>query len=264
MTLSVIFLTGVCVFSIAGYFFFDYIIPLMVLGGCLGGLLAYYIYVRFNRQPMRVRCESCLGSVECKTPWVCGHCGHENWNINRYPFINECENCHIPPKSYICHHCENDDKGEQHIYFSEDKDKSNPARRIRQQGLEVKRRAQTDLEAERAFEEKKRGLKEENDQKKQTVESAQLDLVTEQIKAQIKLAKEAGTMPVETAANIYYEAWKKFKGSSDALDEAFNTIDRELTEKYKGNDTLLAKEKLKLKAWRAQELIKLTKNPPQK
>lgn len=264
-----VFLLCAGVFSWVSYYFdFEPIAVPMLIGDIVAAAIAYYVYLYYSRQPMRVRCVECGGSVDCRTPWVCGQCGHQNWNVNKYPFIRHCEECLIEPKSYICHHFKKDNKNvrcEEHIFFSEDHDKSNPARRIVQEGLETKKRAEKQTDAEREVEQKKRDLRNEYDEKKQALDSAKVDLTTEQIKAQIEIAKKgASDVPVETALNIHFESLKEFMDASGALDEAVRLFKTHLAEQLKGNPTLLKKRYLEVDAWRAREFAKLTKNPTQK
>src|SRR5690349_12629496 len=116
-----IFLVLVVVFSWLASAMFQNFVPLL-LGTGLAGLVTYYAYVIWNKQPMRISCPGCRGLVLCRTPWVCGECGHENWR--KTTFLDECPNCHHSPKAYLCHHCDKP------MFLSEDQDKTNPAKRI--------------------------------------------------------------------------------------------------------------------------------------
>jgi hypothetical protein len=262
--LGTVFLVFASLFSWICSLLFQSFIP-MLLGTGLAGLIAYYVFLVWNKQPMRIRCGQCGGSVECRTPWVCGHCGHENWNVNSFPFIRHCEKCHIAPKSYICHHFEEHRDAEAHIFFSEDHDTSNPARRIIGQGLENRKRADSQATVERDYEQKMQNYLREFELKKQTVESAKLDLIAAQINTQIKIAKKgASEISMETALNIHYEALKQFMEANAALDEAVRLYKLDLAEKIKGNPSLLRKRYKEIDDWKVREFAKVTKNPAQK
>src|SRR5579859_1002956 len=69
----------------------------LLLGTASAGLISYYLYVNWNKQPMRIRCPNCRGIVLCRTPWVCGECGHDNWDVTNYTLLDTCENCHLAP-----------------------------------------------------------------------------------------------------------------------------------------------------------------------
>lgn len=242
VVLGAVFLLGAFIFSWAASLLFSSFTPLLI-GNVVAGLIAYYAYLVWNRQPMRIRCEECDESILCRTPWVCGECGHENWDVKKFPFIHQCENCHLSPKSYVCHHC--DDL----MFLSEDRDATNPARRVNAQGRQPKKEEKLQQQFERSFEEKKRNI-----------ESAKLDLTEAQIRAQIKVAKKGGLdASTASALEMQLAALKEFMDSRTATREAARLIRLQIDEVYKNNKLEHKKRNREVDEWLEHELSKATK-----
>jgi len=222
---------------------FQSFIPLL-LGNALAGLIAYYAYVIWNKQPMRIRCLSCGGIVVCKTPWVCGECDHENWDVSKSTFLDECGNCHLSPKAYVCHHCDKP------MFLSEDHDKTNPARRVNTEGRKPKERAEFQQKIEQGFDEKKRDI-----------ETAKLVLTEEQIKAQIKAVKKGVGVPevqMFTALDIKAESLKNFMEVGTAISEAARQQKALNTETFKNDPTERRKRDLLVDEWVRRQLAQAT------
>jgi len=241
VVLGAVFLALTFLFSGISSLFFPSFVPLL-LGNVLAGLIAYYAYLRWNRQPMRIRCEECDGNVLCQTPWICGECGHENWDVNTFPFIHQCANCHLSPKSYICHHCEKP------MFLSEDLDATNPARRIGAEGRQSKRQEKSQQKIEADYEEKKRNI-----------ETAKLDLTEAQIKAQIKVVKKGiPEVPLVSALDIQLESLKQFMDARTAISEAARRQKLLNAEECKNNPTERRRRDLTVDEWVRQQLAKVT------
>lgn len=73
-----------------------------------------------DNRVVRIKCPygRCGEIIETNTPWICGHKGCKNENVDEFPFIYKCEHCGYYPKAYKCHHC-----GEL-IFFTEDEQKT--------------------------------------------------------------------------------------------------------------------------------------------
>ena len=243
IVISGIFILLVTVFSWLASLMFQGFIPLLI-GNALAGLIAYYAYVIWNKQPMRIQCFSCGGIVLCKTPWVCGECGHENWDVGKTTFLDDCASCHIKPKAYLCHHCDKP------MFLSEDHDTTNPARRVHTEGHEPKKRAEMQRNIEGGFEEKKRNI-----------ETAKLVLTEEQIKAQIEAVKKGVGVPeiqMQTALDIQTESLKQFMDVTTAISEAARRQKLHNAETCKNDSTERRKRDLIVDNWVRQQLAKAT------
>jgi hypothetical protein len=73
-----------------------------------------------------IECPSCQRDINTNTPWECGYKGCRNENVDKYPFIHECEVCHYIPKAYVCHH--ND--CQRLIYLTSDRQQDYAAKRL--------------------------------------------------------------------------------------------------------------------------------------
>jgi len=56
-------------------------------------------------QPLRLFCDHCDGYVPSDLEWRCSHCHGENRRTTLYSFLNRCQHCKRPPKSYACPQC---------------------------------------------------------------------------------------------------------------------------------------------------------------
>ena len=241
VVLAAVFLVLAVLFSWISSRHFPSIVP-MLFADVAAGLVAYYVYLLWHKQPMRIRCDECGGAVLCRTPWICGECGHENWDVNQFPFIHQCANCHLAPKSYICHHCDKP------LFLSEDHDATNPARRVNTEGHQPKKRAELQQRIEQDFEEKKRDI-----------ESAKLDLTEAQIKAQIKVTKKGGSeVRLESALDIQLESLRQFMDVTTAVSEAARQQKLQNAEIFKNDPTERRKRDLIVDAWGRQQLAKAT------
>jgi hypothetical protein len=244
IVLGTVFLVLAVLFSWVLSAMFSGFSPL-IFGNIVAGLIAYYAYLVWNKQPMRIRCEACGGKVLCKTPWICGECGHENWDVDQFPFIHQCANCHLPPKAYLCHHCDAP------LFLSEDHDTTNPARRINAEGHQPKMRTESQQKIEQDFEEKKRNI-----------ESAKLALTEAQIKAQIKAVKKGGPeVSIESALDIQAESLKQFMEATTAISEAARRQKLLNAKECKKDPAERRRRDLLVDAWIRQQLAKMTEEP---
>lgn len=237
------FLFCAAVFSWAVSLLLAGFIPLLV-GNVLAGLIAYYCYLMRNKQPMRIRCPNCRRIVLCKTPWICGECGHENLDVRKTTLLDECEQCHLPPKAYVCHHCEDP------MFLSVDEDKTNPAHRVTTQGQEPRQRTGKRREVEESFEDKRRDI-----------EKAKLVLTEEQIKAQIEAVKKGvGVTEAQmmTALDLQSESLTKFMDAKTAIHEAARRQKALNAEQCKNDRTELRKRNLWVDEWERLQVDKLT------
>jgi hypothetical protein len=77
--------------------------------------LLFFFYL--DKRAIGIECPHCQKYIETNTPWICGNkdTPHRNDQVNRFPFIYQCQHCGFIPKAYQCHHCF------KLIFLSEDK-----------------------------------------------------------------------------------------------------------------------------------------------
>jgi len=72
----------------------------MLIGDAIALVGAYYLYIVWDKRPIRLSCPKCERIISSNTPWVCGFCGKENRNANEFPFVDKCCHCGAEPKEY--------------------------------------------------------------------------------------------------------------------------------------------------------------------
>lgn len=216
-------------------------LSLLIADG-IAGLVAYYAYLLWNGQPIRINCNGCNGKILCNTPWICGECGHENFNIRKFPFLRHCEHCELEPKSYVCHHCD------RVIFLSEDRDATNPARRIAGEGRRKKQQVEGEAKRQADFEVTHTGQKHNLEQKKLDLEEAQLN-------AQIKAIKK-GTpeITIQSQLDTMFDRLKSHMEQETALDEAVRRMKELVNEECKGNRTEIRRRYLIADEWRRRQM----------
>lgn len=241
VTISAIFLVSVVVSSWILSKVTTGLLPFLI-ADVIGGLLAYYAYLIWNRQPIRISCNGCGGKILCNTPWICGECGHENFNIRQFPFLRHCEHCQLEPKSYVCHHCE------RVVFLSEDRDATNPARRIGSEGRQKKQAIEVETKRKAEFEDSQAARKRSLDEKKLQVEEAQLS-------AQIKAIKK-GTpeITIQSQLDVLFKQLQKHMERVTALDEAARRMKELVNEECKGNRIEIRKRHLIIDEWRRMQM----------
>jgi hypothetical protein len=213
-----LFLALVLLFSWISSLLFSSFLP-MLGGNVLAGLIAGYAYLVWSKHPPRLRCRNCRGIVLGNTPWVCGECGHRNLAVNQFPFVHECEQCHLPPKAYQCHHCD------QLMFLSEDEDKHRFAYRIADR--------QTPSTGEHAR--KLKAWQEKKEEKEAERSVAEIEAELAGFRRQIQANRKQGKTPAEVLQERLDETMKW----EDAELEVLAAIER----KYKGNRTAILRRK---------------------
>jgi len=241
VTISAIFLLTVFVSSWILSKFANSLLSFLLADG-VAGLVAYYAYLIWNRQPIRINCNGCHGKILCNTPWICGECGHENFNIRQFPFLRHCEHCMLEPKSYVCHHCD------RVIFLSEDRDATNPARRIGGEGRQKKQAIEAQAKRKAEFENTQTALRRNLDEKKFQLEEAQLN-------ARIK-AIEKGTpeITIQSQLDVLSEGLKKHMERETAMDEAVHRMKEMVNDEYKGDRVQIRRRHLIIDEWRKMQM----------
>ena len=113
---------GVAVFTpiSAGLMFFINPLLAVVIALIPAVCLCYYLETRL----VVIECLTCGKDINTNTPWQCGFKGCRNENVDKFPFIHECEHCHYVPKAYVCHH------GDHFIFLTTDRQKDHAAKRL--------------------------------------------------------------------------------------------------------------------------------------
>jgi len=241
ITIAAIFLVAVVGFS----WILSYVTPgllAFLLADGVAGLIAYYAYLVWNRQPIRINCNGCGGKILCNTPWICGECGHENFNIRQFPFLRHCEHCKLESKSYVCHHCG------RVVFLSEDRDATNPARRIGGEGRQKKQAIEEEAKRKAEFDDNQAAQKRSLDEKKLQMEEAQLN-------AQIKAIKK-GTpeITIQSQLDVLFNQLKSHMERETALDEAVRRMKELINEECKGNKTEIRRRYLLADQWRIKQM----------
>lgn len=220
----------------------------LIIGNVVAALVAYSAFLFWNRQPLQIRCPGCRKTVSCRTPWVCGECAHENWDVNQTTILDECGKCHLSAKAYLCHHCGKP------IFFSADFDRTNPAQRINAEGRRPQLRAEKQRQSQEGFEDKKAGLE-------QDLEAAKLTLAKEQVNAQIEVVKKGLTITagqMQTNLDIQLESLKKFMDATTATAEAARREKLQIAEQFKDNPAERRKREILVDEWVRRQLAKVT------
>lgn len=218
VALGTVFLTLAVLFSWMASRLFSSFVPLL-FADVLAGLIAFYVYLHWNKQPVRLRCRHCRGIVLGNTPWVCGECGHQNLAVDRFPFNHECEACHLTPKAYQCHHCH------QLMFLSDDEDKTRFAYRI------ATPRAPESEEHSKTL----KALHAKREQKEAERDVAEIEAELSDIRRRIQMHRKQGKTPAEIMQERLDETMKW----EDAELELMAAIER----KYKGNRTAILRRK---------------------
>ena len=104
--------------------------PMLVVDVIAIGL-AFFMYLLWDKRPIKIRCEHCKQVISSETPWLCPACKGENTDTVHFPFMHQCKHCAAVPKAYSCHHC-----GEL-TFLSDDKDTRSPATGIKFRAVKV-------------------------------------------------------------------------------------------------------------------------------
>lgn len=226
------------------------ILPMLLADG-IAGLIAYYAYLVWNMQPIRIMCNGCHGKILCNTPWICGECGHENFNIRKFPFLRHCEHCELEPKSYVCHHCD------RIIFLSEDRDPNNPARRIGAEGRRKKMEVEGEAKRKVQFEEAQAARKRNLEAKKIDLDEAKLNALIEAVK------KGEPEVMIPTQLDALFERLSGYMERMTALNEAVHRMKERVNQKYKGNRGEIRRQHLIIDDWHRMQIREAQKNPPQ-
>lgn len=241
VTISAIFLVTVIVASLILSKFTSGVLPFLIADG-IAGLVAYYAYVIWNNQPIRINCNGCGGKILCNTPWICGECGHENFNIRRFPFLRHCEHCQLEPKSYVCHHCD------RVVFLSEDRDATNPARRTGSEGRRKKQEAEGEAKRKIQFEETQAAGLRNLEGKKIKVEEAKLDAKIEAIK------KGEPEIKIQNEMDAMFDQLKEHMRRERAHDEVVHRMKELVKAEFKGNRAEILRRFAIIDEWRAKQM----------
>jgi hypothetical protein len=248
--ISAMFILAVVVFSWILSRISPSFVPMLLADG-IAGLIAYYAYLRWNQQPIRILCNGCHGKILCNTPWICGECGHENFNIRKFPFLRHCEHCELEPKSYVCHHCD------RVIFLSEDRDPNNPARRIAGEGRRKKQEGEGEAKRKVQFEEAQAVRKQSLEGKKLDFEEAKLNAMIEAVK------KGEPEVVIPNQMDVLFESLGGYVDRRLAIQETVRRMKELFNEKYKGKPAEIRRRHLIVDDWGRMKLLDAQKNPPQ-
>ncbi len=213
-----------------------------LLADGIAALIAYYAYLMWNKQPIRINCNGCGGKILCNTPWICGECGHENFNIRQFPFLRHCEHCKLESKSYVCHHCE------RVVFLSEDRDATNPARRTGSEGRRKKQEVEGEAKRKTQFEEMQAAGLRNLEGKKFKVEEAKLDAKIEAIK------KGEPEIKIQNEMDAMFDRLKEHMRQERALDEVVHRMKELVKAEFKGNRAEILRRFAIIDEWRAKQM----------
>jgi len=110
---------SIAVFAVL-FFVLMWLIPALVAFAVAAVVSFCLHFFYLDNRAIHIKCPygRCSEIIETNTPWICGHKGCKNENVDEFPFIYKCEHCGYYPKAYKCHHC-----GEL-IFFTEDEQKT--------------------------------------------------------------------------------------------------------------------------------------------
>ena len=188
----------------------------MMVGDAFALVGAYYLYIAWDKRPIRMACPKCNRIILSNTPWFCAECEHQNRNTTDFPFVHKCEKCGTEPKAYRCHHS----PCSEILFFSEDKDATNYTYRLNFPGEAPKLDERTIKLA------KSQEIKED---KREEVAIAELDLQLKEINEQIKGPK------IKTPLEQKIEMADRFYEASMGIDEHCRKRRAEAAELYKND-----------------------------
>ena len=218
--IAAIFIASVVVLSWFASLLFSGFLPLLLVdAACIAG--AYYLYILWDKRPIRLQCPECGRIILSNTPWVCGVCKQPNRNTTDYPFVHRCEHedCRAEPKAYKCHLCN------ELLFLSEDEDKTNYAHCLNSPD-------EIPEPDERVEKLKKVGEKKQD--KADKIELAELDERLRAIRKRLKVEKKKSAK----------EVLKADVDSMMELEEAAIALKAEITEECKGDKARLKRRLL--------------------
>lgn len=183
-------------------------IAMMLVGDALAFGICAYLYLQWHKRPLAIRCEHCRKVVLSDTPWVCGECGNENLDTQNHSLLQECAQCHAAPKGYKCHHPtpEAVRPSEHLIFFSEDKDKRNVAKRLATEASRTKLRARSVSK-----------LTENHADKKHQIDMVRMELIEARLNESLealkkRMADESGNIDMESQRKSLQRHMNKWTG----------------------------------------------------
>lgn len=77
-----------------------------LIADLIGITIAFSVFFfLLHNRTIWILCPRCGYYIDSNTPWECGFNGCRNEQVDDFPFIYECQHCHLKPKAYQCHHC---------------------------------------------------------------------------------------------------------------------------------------------------------------
>lgn len=181
-----------------------------------------YVYYFYEVRGISFECPNCHQIISAsETPWVCGECDFINKSPRRFPVVDKCGRCSHEPKAYKCHHQD----CQKFIFFSEDRDPVNPAKRYTPSFDEVQRK--TDEQAAEA-------------QRKHEDALRELDRATELARRKQRLKRAKDPQQSEEYDEIVSKVLSLYKSGSERQD-VFDKLRAEAREKFKDNPKKLQK-----------------------
>jgi hypothetical protein len=222
--LSGIFLVSVLVLSWAISNLIPGFSPMLVADALmLGGV--YYLYVLWEKRPIKIRCPHCKKIISSRTPWVCMVCGTKNIDTENHPFVACCKNkdCGSEPKAYRCHHQD----CRKMIFLTEDEDDTNYAHNLN---------SPDEIPAPDEHAEKLRGLRE---MKEKILAEREIAILKEDMRKLEKLKKTD-----EDDDLTIIEKVEKEVGYIMGHEEAEAVLLKKYAEDFKGNPALVRRYKM--------------------
>jgi phage FluMu protein Com len=187
-------------------------------------------------RPVRLFCDHCDKYVPSDMEWRCGHCNETNRRTKFYSFLNKCQECKRPPKSFICPHC-----GEVN-FLDKDESASHPA---------VMTSVPPPPPPETKAEIRAR-IREKRDEQKETmghkITMAGLNAELVRLEASTEFLKKKSKM------EELEKDWSEFKAHRMGVDEIEERVERMLEKTYPNDPDKREKEMLTLKAWKASKV----------
>lgn len=185
----------------------------------------YCVFVRLlEHRAIGLECPHCRKHISTNSPWICGVCQKLNLKPSQFPFLHQCEHCHVEPKAYMCHHriCG------KLIFLSKDELETNYARCIKGGAAD-------------------QGSKEMREEEKETVEH---NIVMAELTAKLNAAKQRQELDrKKTPKERLLSSFEDHQASSLGAEEIAREKRAEIMEKYKDDPELRERALFSINEW---------------
>jgi hypothetical protein len=243
VVIASLFIFAVILMSWLVSIFYPGVFLLKLLGDAIALLGAYFLYIIWDKRPIRLRCENCRKIISSNTPWVCGVCKRPNRDAIEYPFVRHCgyEDCGAEPKTYRCHHCE------EFVFLTDDEDKINYAYRLN---------SPTEISKAEERAEKLKSKQEEVEDIDHEINMGRRTILKVQLDERLSEIKKKSNKVLKPVGEAKREGLKEFFDAKAAVKQAAREQKAANAEKHKDNRRARMEDDAIVDLWAQNEMNK--------